>query len=277
MADSIKLTTDSIFNETMRDIMGTSAKRLAPDRRSQNTYPLSIVICLSKVSLDLNTLKNTADTSQKTLTRELSIMTERFRGVMEASVMEMSDIFSALNPEPGDSAMIDIDCKRPETELTRFMANSLGTTEDIMYITAGFTLDTTRIINLMKLLGRLDSIIIPGYIKYFRLYRVELGETYLIGNDGELFSSYCREVCTGNPTERTKIDKNDSRYINVQKIFKRTFCTKKDIRESVHQAFDESYNELCAEFISQGLPTLNGQVGAQLLSVKLLQKLKDIL
>lgn len=264
---------DAIFNEANSGILGTSAKRLAPDRRSQDSYPLSIVICLSKISL-LPGSTEVVDVSEETLVKELEVMTERFRAVMYASVLEMSDVFSALNPKTGDSEMIDIDRERPETSLTSWMANSLGATDDRMFITAGFTLDTARIGNLMKLLGRLDSILVPGYIKYFRLYRVTLNGTFLIGNDGELFSSYCRETCTGNPSERIKIDENDSRYVNVKKIYNRTFCTMDDIRESVQQAFDESYNELCAEYISRNM---NSPIDALELSSKLFQKLQGVI
>ena len=279
MVENIKkeiLSTDVIFNESTRETIGTSAKRLAPNGRSQETYPLSIVLCLSKVSYTPLNFSEEVDVSEETLIRELEQMRERFEAVLYASTLEMSEIFSSLNPDTGESKMIDIDRKRPETKLTTFMASSLGATDDVSYITAGFTLDTSRISNLIKLLGRLESVVLSGYIKYFRLYRVTDSGTYLIGNDGELFSSYCREICAGRPTDRIKIDQEDSRYINLNKIFKRTFCTKEDIRESVHQAFDESYNELCAELLQQNR-IYNGQIYAQKINVKLLQKIQSII
>lgn len=264
---------DFIFNEANSGVMGTSAQRLAPDGRTQDMFPLSIVLCLSKVS-PLNRL-DTDVVSRDIFEEELRVMTERFKSVIYATTLEMSDVFSAIDPKHGDSFMIDIDRGRPETALTSYMAESLGATKERLYITAGFTLDTRRMSMLMQLLGRLDSVILPGYIKYFRLYRVTVDGAYLIGNDGELFSSYCRETFAGNPEERKQVDSNDSRYRNLMKIFKRTYCTMKDIRESVQQAFDESYSELLAEYMVDSFQ--DGKLDAQKLNIKLFEKLKDII
>ena len=68
---------DFIFNEVNADTIGTSAQRLSSSVRPQNAFPLSIVICMSKV-LRMIDGKYPAydDISQKTLEHELSQMTE---------------------------------------------------------------------------------------------------------------------------------------------------------------------------------------------------------
>lgn len=271
---------DFIFNEVNDGIIGTSARRLAPDGRSQDTFPLSVVLCLSRISATgMGVTAGGDNVTREMLEQELAMMTERFIAVLYASTLEMSAVFSAVDPQEGDCTMIDTDRSRPETALTSWMADSLGATKERLFITAGFTLDTRRPKSLMTLLGRLDPVILPGYIKYFRLYRMTTAGAHLIGNDGEMFSSYCRETCAGDPARRTPVSEDDSRYRNLLKIFRRTYCTTDDIRESVQQAFDESYSELIAEYVIGARKSFlpGGAIDSQELAVKLFDRLKDII
>lgn len=270
---------DFIFNEVNDGIIGTSARRLVPDGRSQDTFPLSVVLCLSRISATGMGVTAGGNVTREMLEQELAMMTERFTAVLYASTLEMSAVFSAVDPQEGDCAMIDTDRSRPETTLTSWMADSLGATKERLFITAGFTLDTRRPKSLMTLLGRLDPVILPGYIKYFRLYRMTTAGANLIGNDGEMFSSYCRETCAGDPARRTPVSEDDSRYRNLLKIFRRTYCTTDDIRDSVQQAFDESYSELIAEYVIGARKSFlpSGAIDSQELAVKLFARLKDII